>query len=456
MPYPVTLGFTAGIGIVIATLQLKDLLGLSLSSQPLHYLEQVQVLLLALPSAHLGDALVAALSLAVLILWPRWVPKVPGHLAALAVGTIAGLALEGMGIPLATLGERFSYSLDGVLHAGIPPFLPNFAWPWQLPAANGQPLNLSFELIRQLLAPAFAIAMLGAIESLLCAVVADGMTGSKHDPNAELVGQGLGNLIAPLFGGITATAAIARSAANVRAGAFSPLAAIIHAGVVLVAILLLAPLFSYLPMAALAALLLMVAWNMSEAGHVLHTLRIAPRSDVLVLLTCLILTVLFDMVLAVGVGLLLAAGLFIKRMSDLTDTAALPRHFHQALKDLPEHVLVYAIRGPLFFGAAEKALSVLRRFNNDVKVVIVDISAVPLLDMTALAALDNVLRDYRKQSVGLVLVGTSSRVRLKLRRAGILREEGHLAYVQNLEQARAKALSWLEPASVNGEQVVER
>ena len=456
VPYPVTLGFTAGIGIVIATLQLKDLLGLSLSSQPLHYLEQVQVLLLALPSAHLGDALVAALSLAVLILWPRWVPKVPGHLAALAVGTIAGLALEGMGIPLATLGERFSYSLDGVLHAGIPPFLPNFAWPWQLPAANGQPLNLSFELIRQLLAPAFAIAMLGAIESLLCAVVADGMTGSKHDPNAELVGQGLGNLIAPLFGGITATAAIARSAANVRAGAFSPLAAIIHAGVVLVAILLLAPLFSYLPMAALAALLLMVAWNMSEAGHVLHTLRIAPRSDVLVLLTCLILTVLFDMVLAVGVGLLLAAGLFIKRMSDLTDTAALPRHFHQALKDLPEHVLVYAIRGPLFFGAAEKALSVLRRFNNDVKVVIVDISAVPLLDMTALAALDNVLRDYRKQSVGLVLVGTSSRVRLKLRRAGILREEGHLAYVQNLEQARAKALSWLEPASVNGEQVVER
>ncbi len=445
VPYPVTLGFTAGIGIVIATLQLKDLFGLSLSSQPLHYLEQVQVLLLALPSAHLGDALVAALSLAVLILWPRWVPKVPGHLAALAVGTVAGLALEALGIPLATLGERFSYSLDGVLHAGIPPFLPDFTWPWQLPAANGQPLGLSFELIRQLLAPAFAIAMLGAIESLLCAVVADGMTGSKHDPNAELVGQGLGNLIAPLFGGITATAAIARSAANVRAGAFSPLAAIIHAGVVLVAILLLAPLFSYLPMAALAALLLMVAWNMSEAGHVLHTLRIAPRSDVLVLLTCLILTVLFDMVLAVGVGLLLAAGLFIKRMSDLTDTAALPRHFHQALKDLPEHVLVYAIRGPLFFGAAEKALSVLRRFNNDVKVVIVDISAVPLLDMTALAALDNVLRDYRKQHVGLVLVGTSSRVRLKLRRAGILREEGHLAYVQNLEQARAKALSWLEP-----------
>ena len=445
VPYPVTLGFTAGIGVVIATLQLKDLFGLTLSSQPQHYLAQLEVLLSAMPGAHLGDALVGAISLAVLLIWPRWVPKVPGHLAALAVGSLIGLALEHYGIPLATLGERFSYSLDGVVHAGIPPFLPSFAWPWLLPAANGQPLQLSFELIRQLLAPAFAIAMLGAIESLLCAVVADGMTGSKHDPNAELIGQGLGNLIAPLFGGITATAAIARSAANVRAGAFSPLAAIIHAGVVLVAILLLAPLFSYLPMAALAALLLMVAWNMSEPGHVLHTLRIAPRSDVLVLLTCLILTVLFDMVLAVGVGLLLAAGLFIKRMSDLTDTAVLPKHFHQALQDLPEHVLVYAIRGPLFFGAAEKALSVLRRYAPGVQVVIVDISAVPLLDLTALAALDNVLRDYRKQNIGLILVGTSPRVRLKLRRANIQREEGRLAYVGDLDQAREKALRWLNP-----------
>ena len=446
VPYPVTLGFTAGIGVVIATLQLKDLLGLTLSSQPLHYVAQIEALFAALPSAHLGDALVGAISLAVLLIWPRWVPKVPGHLAALAVGTVAGLTLEHLGIPLATLGERFSYSLDGITHAGIPPFLPSFAWPWQLPAANGQPLQLSFELVRQLLAPAFAIAMLGAIESLLCAVVADGMTGSKHDPNAELIGQGLGNLIAPLFGGITATAAIARSAANVRAGAFSPLATIIHAGVVLVAILLLAPLFSYLPMAALAALLLMVAWNMSEPAHVLHTLRIAPRNDVLILLSCLLLTVLFDMVLAVGVGLLLAAGLFIKRMSELTDTEAVNKDLHHALQDLPEQVLVYAIRGPLFFAAAEKALSALRRFSPGVKVIIVDISAVPLLDLTALAALDNVLRDYRKQQIGLILLGSSAGVRRKLRRANIKREDGLLAYVNNHQQARAKALRWLSVA----------
>ena len=280
---------------------------------------------------------------------------------------------------------------------------------------DGQPLVLSFELIRQLLAPAFAIAMLGAIESLLCAVVADGMTGSKHDPNGELLGQGLGNLVAPLFGGITATAAIARSAANVRAGAVSPLSAIIHAGVVLLAMLLLAPVFSLLPMASLAALLLMVAWNMSEPHHVIHTLRIAPRSDVLVLLTCLVLTVLFDMVLAVGVGLLLACGLFIKRMSELTDAGPLPRPQLSQLGELPDSVLTYSIRGPLFFGAAEKALSVLRRFNPEVKVVIVEMSAVPMLDMTALAALENVLRDYHRQGVGLVLSGASANLRLKLR-----------------------------------------
>ncbi|MBF6623354.1 MAG: C4-dicarboxylic acid transporter DauA [Pseudomonas stutzeri] len=450
VPYPVILGFTAGIGIVIATLQLKDVFGLNITEQPQHYIEQIGLLVSSLPSAQLGDGLVAALCLAVLILWPRWVPKVPGHLAALTVGALAGLALEASGLSVATLGERFSYSIDGVSHPGIPPFLPDFAWPWTLPGPDGQPLVLSFELLHQLLAPAFAIAMLGAIESLLCAVVADGMTGSSHDPNAELLGQGIGNLVAPLFGGITATAAIARSAANVRAGAFSPLAAIIHAGVVLVAILWLAPLFSHLPMAALAALLLMVAWNMSEVPHVLKTLRIAPRSDVLVLLTCLVLTVVFDMVLAVGVGLLLAAGLFIKRMSDLTDTTSLRDSQKRLFADLPEHVAAYTIRGPLFFGAAEKALSVLRRFNPEVKVVIVDISGVPMLDMTALAALENVLVDYRKQDIALIIVGCSSSVRLKLRHAGIRSLPGHLHYVRDLAQSKQQAQRLLQETAEPG------
>ena len=158
-------------------------------------------------------------------------PKIPGHLVALTVGSFVGLALNNADISVATLGQRFSYVVDGVSHPGIPPFLPTFMWPWEFAGPDGKPMVLSFELIRQLLAPAFAIAMLGAIESLLCAVVADGMAGTKHNPNGELLGQGLGNIVAPLFGGITATAAIARSAANVRAGAFSPIAAIIHADV---------------------------------------------------------------------------------------------------------------------------------------------------------------------------------------------------------------------------------
>src|SRR5690606_18541044 len=203
VPYPVTLGFTAGIGIVIAVLQIKDLLGLRLDGAPQHFLDQLALLGQALPDFRPGDALTAAVSLATLLLWPRLVPRVPGHLVALAVGLLAALLLEAAGLPVATLGERFSYSLDGVSHPGIPPFLSAFAWPWQLPGPDGQPLPLSFELIRQLLAPAFAIAMLGDIEALLCAGVADGMTGSKHDPNGELRGQGLGNLVAPLFGGIT-------------------------------------------------------------------------------------------------------------------------------------------------------------------------------------------------------------------------------------------------------------
>ncbi len=443
IPYPVTLGFTAGIGVVIATLQIKDAFGLENIEPAANYIEQITALASAFPSIHLGDTLVAAITLAVLIIWPRFVPKIPGHLVALTVGSFVGLALNNADISVATLGQRFSYVVDGVSHPGIPPFLPSFMWPWEFSGPDGKPLVLSFELFRQLLAPAFAIAMLGAIESLLCAVVADGMAGTKHDPNGELLGQGLGNIIAPMFGGITATAAIARSAANVRAGAFSPIAAIIHAGVVLLAMLFLAPMFSHLPMAALAALLLMVAWNMSEPKHVVHTLRIAPRNDVLVLLTCLSLTVLFDMVLAVGVGLLLAAGLFIKSMSELTDTAPVSRDQHD-LPDLPDSVAVYAIRGPLFFGAAEKALSVLRKFNPEIRVVIIDLRAVPMLDMTALAALSNVLIDYQKNNIGIIFLGTSARVRHKMRRAGIRLEHNKLSYVSNFSMAKARAQRWLD------------
>lgn len=443
IPYPVVLGFTAGIGVVIATLQIQDTFGLTGIDTPANYIERIQGLVFAFPSIRLGDTLVAALTLGTLIVWPKFFPKIPGHLVALTLGTLLGVVFHSIELDVATIGDRFSYIVDGVSHPGIPPFLPTFTWPWQLSGPNDAPLVLSFELFRQLLAPAFAIAMLGAIESLLCAVVADGMAGTKHDPNGELLGQGIGNIIAPMFGGITATAAIARSAANVRAGAVSPIAAIIHAAVVLLAILVLAPMFTYIPMAALAALLLMVAWTMSEPKHVIHTLKISPRNDVLVLLTCFILTVLFDMVLAVGVGLLLAAGLFIKSMSELTDTTSISREHFDELDELPESVALYAIRGPLFFGAAEKALSVLRRFSPGLQIVIVDLSAVSMLDMTALAALQNVVNDYHAQGIGIIFLGTSARVRRKMRRADVRMRKGQLSFTNTPEQAKARALRWL-------------
>ncbi|MCK9236898.1 MAG: C4-dicarboxylic acid transporter DauA [Thiopseudomonas sp.] len=443
IPYPVVLGFTAGIGVVIATLQIQDTFGLTGIDTPANYIERIQGLVFAFPSIRLGDTLVAALTLGTLIVWPKFFPKIPGHLVALTLGTLLGIVFHSIELDVATIGDRFSYVVDGVSHPGIPPFLPTFTWPWQLSGPDDAPLVLSFELFRQLLAPAFAIAMLGAIESLLCAVVADGMAGTKHDPNGELLGQGIGNIVAPMFGGITATAAIARSAANVRAGAVSPIAAIIHAAVVLLAILVLAPMFTYIPMAALAALLLMVAWTMSEPKHVIHTLKISPRNDVLVLLTCFILTVLFDMVLAVGVGLLLAAGLFIKSMSELTDTTSISREHFDELDELPESVALYAIRGPLFFGAAEKALSVLRRFSPGLQIVIVDLSAVSMLDMTALAALQNVVNDYHAQGIGIIFLGTSARVRRKMRRADVRMRKGQLSFTNTPEQAKARALRWL-------------
>ena len=453
IPYPVILGFTAGIGIVIATLQIPDALGLGELTSANNYIERVQAIVGGLSSISLGDTLVAALTLSTLIIWPKLFPKIPGHLIALTLGTLLGLVLVRSGIDVSVLGDRFSYDVDGISHPGIPPFLPDFLWPWLLPGPDGQPLVISFELFRQLLAPAFAIAMLGAIESLLCAVIADGMAGTRHDPNGELLGQGIGNLVAPLFGGITATAAIARSAANVRAGAVTPVAAIIHAGVVLLAILVLSPIFTHLPMAALAAMLLIVAWNMSEPGHVVKTLRIAPLNDVLVLLTCLILTVLFDMVLAVGVGLLLAAGLFIKSMSDWTDTASVDRKQISELQELPESVMLYAINGPLFFAAAEKALSTLRRFTPDLQLVIIDLRAVPMLDMTALAALSGVIDDYHTQGIGIIFMGASSRVRRKMRRAGIRVQKNMLANAATPGQARDRALGWLRARGITPEPV---
>lgn len=449
IPYPVIIGFTAGIGVVIATLQLKDLLGLDIGAPGAHFLDNLALILGALPGARWEALLIGALTLAVLLLWGRLRTPLPSHLAALALGTLAAwLAIRYLdGFSVETVASKFSYAMDGETGRGIPPAAPALVWPWELPGPDGAPLPLTFDLIRALIGPAFAIAMLGAIESLLCAVVADGLTGTRHAPNAELIGQGLGNMVVPFFGGITATAAIARTATSIRAGARSPIAALVHALVVLLAVAVFAALLGHLPMAALAALLLVVAWNMSEAKHFVHILRGAPPADVAVLLVCFVLTVLFDMVLAVTVGVALAGLLFIQRMSGLTVVNRVEHRLQPQLAGLPEQVAVYDLDGPLFFGAADRAVSTLRRVDPGVRIVILDMAGVPSIDMTAIVALRTLVDDMEHQDLGLILCHLPVRLVHKLRRGGIRKRSGKLTYAANLDQARQIALRWLNQQS---------
>ncbi|MBF8223095.1 C4-dicarboxylic acid transporter DauA [Halomonas sp. 328] len=443
VPYPVVLGFTAGIAVVIALLQLPDFLGLAdveLGDSTLHNLAAIIRALPGVAPAELGVGLV---TLASLILWPRLKLPIPAPLVGLAVGTLAALAMVPLGVEIDTIASRFRWEFQGQSGSGIPPFAPALLLPWQLPGPDGLPLRVDFALIRELLGPALAIAMLAAIESLLCAVVADGLTRTRHDPNAELIGQGLGNLAVPFFGGITATAALARTATNIRSGAVSPLAAVVHALVVLLAVVALAGVLGQVPMAALAALLFVIAWNMSEARHFMHTLRSASGSDVAILVICFGLTVIVDMVLAVAVGIGLAAALFIRRMAHLTEARRLRADEHEAPPGLPREVALYDIKGPLFFGAAEKALASLRVVDPEVRVVMVDMRHVPSLDATAIVALQSLVEELRSRGVRLILVGLPARLALKLKRAGLRREAGRLAMVAHQAQAVRLAERWL-------------
>lgn len=442
IPYPVVVGFTAGIGVVIATLQFKDLLGLPVGELEGHYLDKVTVLAAALPEVHWDDFAIGAFALTLLIAWPRLRIPLPGYLMALISGSLlAWIATQLLpGFEVETIGSRFSYELDGTIGRGIPPSPPLPVLPWRLPGPDGEPLVLSFELFRELLGPALAIAVLGAIESLLCAVVADGIAGTRHNPNTELVGQGLGNIAAPLFGGIPATAAIARTAANIRAGGRSPVAAVVHAATIVAVLLFLTPLLAYVPMAVLAAILIMVAWNMSDAPHFARLVRMSPRSDVLVLLVCFSLTVLFDMVLAVGVGVALAGMLFIRRATELTGTELVRTDSHERLRHLPPEIAVYDINGPLFFGAAEKAVKILYRVNKDVNVIIIDMSGVSMVDITGLMALRSLLDQLARNGVGVVIAGLSPDLVRPLGRAGIRPRRGQLSYARSLDAAARKAL----------------
>ena len=441
VPYPVILGFTAGIGVVIALLQLPDFLGLAGVELGDSTLRNLMLIGRALPTLSLAEISVGLVTLATLLIWPRLNTPVPAPLVGLAVGTLVAALLLVGGVEVDTIASRFSWEYQGESGSGIPPFAPGFIAPWHFPGADGTPLEIDFALIQALLGPALAIALLAAIESLLCAVVADGLTRTRHDPNAELIGQGLGNMVVPFFGGITATAALARTATNIKSGAFSPIAAVVHSVVVLLAVVVLAGVLGYVPMAALAALLFIIAWNMSEAHHFMHTLKSAPASDVWVLVICFVLTVVFDMVVAVAVGIGLAAALFIRRMAQLTHTQRLAAP--NTSEHFPPEVALYKISGPLFFGAVEKAIATLRVIDHSVKIVVLDMRDVPSLDTTAMVALDTLRRELGEHGVGVIFVGLSPRMALKLKRAGIKREAGQLAVVSNLAHAERMARRWL-------------
>ncbi|WP_319737364.1 C4-dicarboxylic acid transporter DauA [Cronobacter sakazakii] len=427
IPLPVTLGFTSGIGITIATMQIKDFFGLDIAHMPEHYLPKVAALAVALPGLNPGDAAIGIVTLGVLVFWPRFGIRLPGHLPALLAGCAVMGVVHLLGGNVATIGSRFHYLLaDGTQGNGIPPLLPQLVLPWDLP---GSSFTLSLDSLRALLPAAFSMAVLGAIESLLCAVVLDGMTGTRHNANSELIGQGLGNLVAPFFGGITATAAIARSAANVRAGATSPVAAVFHALLVLLALLALAPLLSWLPLSAMAALLLMVAWNMSEAHKVIGLLRRAPKDDIVVMLICMSLTVLFDMVIAISVGVVLASLLFMRRVARMTRLAPLN-------VSVPEDVLAVRVTGPLFFAAAEGVFTPLLAQAAGKRVIVMQWDAVPVLDAGGLDALQRFI-ELLPDGCELRICHLEFQPLRTLARAGVQPIPGRLAFFPGSDAALA-------------------
>lgn len=439
IPYPVTTGFTAGIAVVIATLQVRDFMGLTITEWPEHYHDRVMALVRALPSVNGPDLGIGLMTLAILLIVPRISRRLPAPLFATGAGALIAYALiqRWPDLQLAMIGNRFSYTWAGATHGGIPPMPPLPVLPWTLPGPGGQPLAISFDLFRSLAGPALAIAVLGSIESLLCAVVADGMAGTKHDPDGELLGQGVGNIIAPFFGGIAATGAIARTATAIRAGSRSPLASIFHSLFLLASVLTLAPMLAYLPMASMAALLLVVAWNMSEVKHFAHILRVAPRSDVLVLLVCFSLTVLFDMVIAVSVGVVLAALMFMRRMSEISGAHLFSRKYPHLATPIPDDVLLYEIAGPLFFGAAEKAMSALHGFVQPKRAVILEMSSVPAMDVTGLVALESVISRLIGEGTHIVMSGVRTQPAELLARSDLKFQPGRLDICPTLEAAVA-------------------
>src|SRR5271170_7946333 len=426
IPNPVIVGFTAGIAVIIFVGQWKDFLGLAPVSSGIRFHEKLWALIQALPTINPATAGLGSLALGVLILGARYLKRIPAPLVALILVTAVQSLFHFKGV--ATIGSAFG---------GIPRALP-------LPSIP----VLDVARVLSLVGPAFTIALLGAIESLLSPVAADGMSGTRHDSNQELIGQGIANIVAPLFGGFAATGAIARTATNIRNGATSPLAGIVHSLFLILVILLFAPLASAIPLCCLSAILFVVAWNMSELPHVVRLLRGAPKVDVGILLLTFFLTVFVDLVVAVNVGVILAALFFMRRMADSVNieeqvgvleesaspgSAAVPRG---------SGIDIYSIEGPFFFGAAEKLERRLQHIQQSAATLILRMGNVPFVDATGIFALEEIITDFKRHGAAVLLVEVRPNVRYKLERGGVIAQVGAENVIDTLDLAliRAKEL----------------
>ena len=433
IPYPIVVGFTSGIAVTIFTTQIKDLFGLTLPSNPSDFIEKWGVYLQNFNTIDPWCALIGVASVVVIAVTPRFSKKIPGSLIAIILMTIVALLLKNFAgvLSIETIGDLFSISNE-------------------LPAAQVPDMN--WETIKSLVSPAITIAILGAIESLLSATVADGVIGDHHDSNTELVAQGLANIASPLFGGIPATGAIARTMTNINNGGKTPVAGIIHAVVLLLIFLFLMPLAKYIPMACLAGVLVVVSYGMCGWRSFLELMK-NPKSDVTVLLITFFLTIIFDLTIAIEVGLIIACLLFMKRMSETTDVKAITEEidlnqdaeFSTGNLDhliIPQGVEVYEINGPYFFGAGNKFEEIMASFGDRPKVRIIRMRKVPFVDSTGIHNLTNLCEMSKKEGIQIVLSGVREKVNGQLEHAGfyhLIGEENICSHI-NLALKRANEI----------------
>lgn len=429
IPYPVTVGFTAGIALIIAAGQLRDFLGLQMSSVPAAFIEKWVAYGAHLHTFSPYAVGVGLLTVMIVVYWPRLTHRVPGSLIALLVTTVLVHVLD---LPVETIGSRFGT---------VPNTLPKPAFP-----------AISWAALPELFSPALTIALLAGIESLLSAVVADGMTGRRHRSNMELIAQGIANVFSPIFGGIPATGAIARTATNVKNGGRTPIAGMIHALVLLLIMLFFGKWAALVPMATLAGILLVVAYNMSE-WHLFVKLFRGPKSDVLVLLATFLLTVLVDLTVAIQVGVVLAALLFMRRMAEVTQMSYVTRSLLEEEEEedpnplrtrfIPEGVEVFEVNGPFFFGAADKFKDALRQVEKPPRVLILRLRKVLSLDATGLMALEDLLDRTRREGTVLILSGVHAQPLVVMQRSGFLDRVGEENVFGNIDDALNRAYAVL-------------